>query len=159
MTETQAPIRDGQVLLAEKQKKIGASKLNGIGGKMEPGDRTYEQTMIREAREEAVITPKVYQKMGEVLFHNPSDNPNMRVHMFVTTDWEGEPTSTEELKNFTWFDTPLSEEFMKTRLMAGDRKFINQILSGIPMTGVLVFNEDWTVNEKLTDIHEKPEGF
>ncbi len=45
-------VREGEILLARKLKKIGAGKWNGYGGKPEPGDATLEETAVREMKEE-----------------------------------------------------------------------------------------------------------
>ena len=45
------PIRDDEVLLAQKQKKIGAGLLNGFGGKAETNDKNIYDTNFRETEE------------------------------------------------------------------------------------------------------------
>jgi 8-oxo-dGTP diphosphatase len=155
-------IKDNQVLLMEKQNKIGAGKLNGLGGKMDPSDKNIEVTMIRESYEEATVIPLVYKKMAEILFHNPSDDETLRhmlVHMFVTTSWHGKPKSSNEMKNPKWFDIDdLLVEKAKKEMMPGDHLFIKEILTGTAMRGTIVFNDDWTLNEELSHV-EPTEDF
>lgn len=79
------PIRGDEVLLARKQKKIGAGLLNGFGGRAEADDGNIEYTNIRETEEEVGIRIKIAKKVGEITFRNPSDDnklKNMRVHIF-----------------------------------------------------------------------------
>ena len=49
-------VRDFEVLLIEKQRGIGAGKINGPGGKIDPGETPLESA-VRETQEELLITP------------------------------------------------------------------------------------------------------
>ncbi len=49
-------LREGKILLIEKKRRLGAGKVNGPGGRIEPGE-TPEQAAIRETQEEIGITP------------------------------------------------------------------------------------------------------
>ena len=48
-------VRNGEILLIEKKRGIGAGKVNGPGGKIDPGETPLE-CIIRETREELGIT-------------------------------------------------------------------------------------------------------
>ncbi|MEM6822896.1 MAG: NUDIX domain-containing protein, partial [Verrucomicrobiota bacterium] len=48
--------RDDEVLLIEKKRGLGAGKINGPGGKIDPGETALESA-IRETQEEVGITP------------------------------------------------------------------------------------------------------
>ena len=88
-------IRDGDdVLLIRKLRGIGAGKINGPGGKIDPGE-TPLQAAIRETQEEVKVTPLHPRKMGELCFAM-SDTPDIFVHVFVASGLEGEPQETEE---------------------------------------------------------------
>ena len=73
-------IQDGQILLIEKKRGLGAGKVNGPGGRLEKGE-TAEQAAIRETQEEVGITPTGVQWAGELRFqffpqaHSPSPRP------------------------------------------------------------------------------------
>jgi len=56
-------IKDGQVLLIHKKKGLGAGKINGPGGRLEPGE-TPEQAAIREVQEELLVTPVNSRRVG-----------------------------------------------------------------------------------------------
>ena len=58
-------IKDGQVLLIEKKTGLGAGKINGPGGKIEPGETPLEAA-IRETQEELLVTPHSPRKLGEL---------------------------------------------------------------------------------------------
>lgn len=149
-------IRGDEVLLAEKQRKLGVGFLNGFGGKVEDGDRNIHATNIRETEEEIGVNIKHANKVGEILFHNPSDDhelKNMLVHIFTATEWEGEPKETDEMKKIDWY-TIASLDYNK--FLSADRLFIPQILGGKCVQGVIDYNNDWSV--KTFTINEV-EGF
>lgn len=87
-------IRDGQVLLIEKKRGLGAGKINGPGGKIEPGE-TPLQAIIRETEEELVVTPHAPVKLGELRFAM-SDCPDILCHVYRSEDFTGVPTETDE---------------------------------------------------------------
>jgi mutator protein MutT len=55
------------VLLIHKKRGLGAGKINGPGGKIEPGE-TPVQAAVREAEEELRITPVDVEEMGTLRF-------------------------------------------------------------------------------------------
>ena len=61
-------IRAGKVLLIHKKRGLGAGKINGPGGKLEPGE-TPKQCAIRETTEELCITPIFVRAAGQLFFH------------------------------------------------------------------------------------------
>ena len=143
-------VRDGQVCFAEKQKKIGAGRLNGFGGKVEPGE-TIEQAMIRETEEEIGITPTAYKQMGEVLFHNPSDDEamrRMRVYVFTATEWTGEPAETDEMKRPVWYGI---DQVPYDKMLAGDQIWLPYVLQGRPVKAFIRFNDDWSLAEQRVE--------
>ena len=68
-----------EVLLIEKQRGIGAGKINGPGGKIDPGETPLE-CAIRETQEELCVTATGVKKMGE-LFFAMSDMPDIHCHV------------------------------------------------------------------------------
>ena len=87
-------VRDGSILLIRKKRGLGAGKINGPGGRLNPGESPLE-CGIREVREELHITPLGLRKIGENLFQF-TDGYSIHVHVFVAADFLGEPTETEE---------------------------------------------------------------
>lgn len=150
------PINGNKVLLAEKQRKIGAGYLNGFGGRVEGVDDDIEDTNIRETEEEIGIRIKIAKKMGEIVFHNPSDYSELRkmvVHIFTANDWDGEPKETDEMKNIAWYKIA---DLDYDKFLPADRLFMPQILSGKCIKGLIEYNDDWSV--KTCEIDEV-EGF
>ncbi len=139
------PIRDDQVLLAEKQKKLGAGFLNGFGGKVEPGDRDIYATNAREVEEEVGIKVTAVRKVGEIEFHNPSTDTELKkmmVHVFIATDWDGEPVETKEMKMIAWYNV---EKLDYSKFLSADRLFLPRILAGKCIRGLIEYNDDWSV--------------
>lgn len=149
-------IRGDEVLLAEKQKKIGAGFLNGFGGKVEPDDRDIYDANVREVEEEIGIRVAAVRKVGEIVFHNHSDEDELKkmiVHIFTATEWDGEPTETDEMKKIAWYKV---EELDYNKFLSADVLFLPQILSGKYVRGVIEYNNDWSVRTSNID---EVEGF
>ena len=126
-------VRDGQVLLIEKKRGLGAGKINGPGGKIEPGE-TPMQAVIRETQEELCITPHAPRKLGELWFAM-SDHPDILCHVFRSDQFSGIPTETAEA-------TPLwtPRDAIPYHLMwADDRHWLPLVLEQRPFLGRFVF--------------------
>ena len=87
-------VRAGQILLIHKERGIGAGKLNGGGGKVDPGEDCL-QAAVREFREELRARPVAPRKLGEVGF-DVVDDVSIRIHVFRSDAMEGEPVETDE---------------------------------------------------------------
>ena len=87
-------VKDGQILLIEKKRGLGAGKINGPGGKIETGETPLEGA-IRETQEELLITPHAPRKLGELRF-SMSHCPDILCHVYRADDFTGTPTETEE---------------------------------------------------------------
>jgi 8-oxo-dGTP diphosphatase len=147
------PIRGDEVLLAEKQKKIGAGFLNGFGGKVESTDRDIFDTNFREVEEEIGIRVKTVQRVGEITFHNPSDDDELKkmiVHIFTASEWVGEPTETDEMKKIAWYKI---NELDFDKFLSADTLFLPQILGGKCIRGLIEYNDDWSVkSSKIEEV-------
>jgi 8-oxo-dGTP diphosphatase len=84
----------GEVLLIRKKRGLGAGKINGPGGKIDPGE-TSLQCVIRETQEELGVTALNPVHHGELWFQFV-DGLRMHVDVYVTTEHEGEPVETDE---------------------------------------------------------------
>ena len=87
-------VRAGQILVIHKKRGIGAGKLNGAGGKVDPGEDCLQAT-VREFREELRARPVAPRKLGEVGF-DVVDDVSIRIHVFRSDAMEGEPVETDE---------------------------------------------------------------
>jgi 8-oxo-dGTP diphosphatase len=84
----------GRVLLIRKKRGLGAGKINGPGGTIDPGE-TSVQCAIRETQEELGVTAIDPVKHGELWFQFV-DGLGLHVDVFVATKHEGEPVETDE---------------------------------------------------------------
>lgn len=87
-------IRDGQILLIRKKRGLGAGKINGPGGRIEPGE-TPIQAAIRETEEELLVTPTGVEERG-LLHFQFADGYSLQCTVFVASDCVGTPTETPE---------------------------------------------------------------
>lgn len=89
-------VKDGSILLIHKKRGIGAGKVNGPGGKFEPGE-TALQCALRETEEELGIRVLDAREMGEVSFSFLCGSvPEIHCHVFMGTAFAGEPQETPE---------------------------------------------------------------
>ena len=80
-------VNEDKVLLIEKKRGIGAGKINGPGGRIDPGEGPLEAA-VREVEEELRVTPIGIVKVGEVLFQ-VLNGVSIRIHVFRADDCEG----------------------------------------------------------------------
>lgn len=83
-----------EVLLIRKKRGLGAGKINGPGGKLDPGE-TPEQCAVRETQEELGVTALNPVHHGVLQFQFV-DGLSMHVDVFVSTSHEGKPVETPE---------------------------------------------------------------
>jgi len=122
-------VDEARVLLAMKKKGFGAGKYNGLGGKIEPGE-TEEQAMVREAQEEAFVTPLNFKYVADITFdefYGTKKTVN-HAHVYLCDKWEGEPKESEEMIP-EWFDKdslPLhdmwdDDQYWLPRVLVGEK--------------------------------------
>ncbi len=123
-------IRDGRILLIEKKRGLGAGKINGPGGKIDPGETPLE-CAIRETREELCIEVESPRKMGELHFAM-SDVPDILCHVYLARAYRGVPTETSEAKPL-WcrlddipFDRMWDDDIHWLPLMIDGRTFLGR---------------------------------
>lgn len=121
--------KDDQVLLGMKKRGFGAGRWNGFGGKLEPGE-TVEEAVAREMQEESGVKLLGMEKVGQFdfEFHDKLGHI-LEVHLFTSSDFEGELTETEEM----WAD---------------DRHWFPLFLEGKKFKGRFLFGENDSVLEK-----------
>ena len=132
-------VRDGNMLLIEKKRGLGAGKINGPGGKIDPGETPME-AIIRECQEELHITPVDPRKLGELWF-SMSDSPDILCHVYRADDFKGTPTETDEAAPL-W--TPL-DAIPYGRMWEDDRHWLPLVVSETTFHGRFVFERETMV--------------
>ena len=136
-------IRDGQILLIEKKRGLGRGKINGPGGRFEPGE-TALQCAIRETEEELLVTPTGLRNRGRLRFQF-KDGYSLEAHLFSATGCLGEATETEEAVP-RW--TPL-DKIPYERMWADDILWLPHMLAGNNIQGDFLFDDDTMLGYRL----------
>ena len=129
-------VKDGKVLLIRKKRGLGAGKINGPGGKLDPGE-TPEQCAIRETWEELGVTATGVTDTGRLSFQFV-DGMKLYVHVFRADDCVGEPVETDEAIP-RW--TPV-EAIPYDEMWADDREWLHLLLAGRKFAGYFDFDSD-----------------
>ncbi len=139
-------IKDNSILLAMKKRGFAEGKWNGSGGKSKPDDKNIEATAKREMFEETNVTPKKLKKVAilNFYFENKSDW-NQQVVVFLTNEWNGTPSETEEMAP-RWFDT---NQIPYSDMWEDDILWLPKVLEGKIVEGNFLFDE----NQKMIE-HE-----
>jgi mutator protein MutT len=148
--------KDDQILLAMKKRGFGSNRYNGIGGKIELGE-TVEQALIRECQEEIEVTPTKFYKIAEHDFiQKGGDSPwRMYVHAYMCTEWEGEPTETEEMAP-EWFNIA---DIPYDNMWQDDILWLPMVLEGKILFGQFTFDEaDNMLTHNVQEITTFPNG-
>ena len=111
-------VRKGRLLLIHKKRGLGAGKLNGAGGKVDPGETPLEAA-VREFAEELEARPLDPVKLGEVAF-DVVDDDSILIHVYRADRLAGDPVETDEAAP-VWVDV---EEIPYHRMWADDRHWL-----------------------------------
>ena len=136
-------IRDGRILLIRKKRGLGAGKINGPGGRLEPGETALE-CAIRETREELGITPTDVCPAGVLRFQF-TDGLSIHVEVFTATDCAGTPHETDEAAPL-W--TAL-DAIPYASMWADDGIWLPLMLAGRNFAGRFLFDGDTLLGHQL----------
>ena len=129
-------IHDERVLLIRKKRGLGAGKINGPGGRVEPGE-TPEACATRELREELGITPLNLVRLGEHRFQFV-DGYSTYVHVYRASDLRGTPIETDEA-------TPIwvaLDQIPFDEMWEDDRYWLPLVVAGKQFSGCWIFDGD-----------------
>ncbi|HET9931624.1 MAG TPA: 8-oxo-dGTP diphosphatase [Polyangiaceae bacterium] len=140
-------VRDGEVLLIRKKRGLGAGKINGPGGRLEPGESPLAAA-IREVEEEVCVTPSEIEARGELSF-DFTDGYRLHAHVFVAFAHAGTPSATPEADPF-WCSL---EELPYASMWADDALWLPHVLAGRGVRGRFVFEGDEMLDYEL-DVFE-----
>lgn len=132
-----------EVLLIRKKRGLGAGKINGPGGKMDPGE-TAVQCAVRETQEELGVTALNPVHHGELWFQFV-DGLRMQVDVFVATQHEGLAVETAEAVPL-WTslnDLPFDE------MWADDIHWLPGVIQGGTFRGYFHFDGETMLSKHL----------
>lgn len=148
-------VRDDEILLINKKTGLGKGKVNGPGGKVDPGE-TPEVCAIRECKEELDITVSNLEYCGQHRFQFV-DGYSIHVWVYRTQDFEGIPIETREARPL-WVkidDIPYEkmwedDQFWLPMVIRGERFQTRWIFDGDKMLDSDIQadgqNASWAVN-------------
>ena len=137
-----------QVLLIRKKRGHGAGKINGPGGKIDPGE-TPLQAALRETREETGIEVPEATLMAEFRF---LDLVALQWYgyVFLADAWTGTPRETTEADPF-W--CPISELPFE-QMWDDDRYWLPRLLAGERLRGDFLFDDGRLLAHRLCPVAE-----
>lgn len=129
-------VKGGQILLIRKKRGLGAGKVNGPGGRIEPGESPREAA-VRETREELGVEAHDPSLRGELRFQF-LDGYSLHCSVFLSSDCTGEAIETDEAIPM-W--TPL-EAIPYDEMWADDARWLPGVIEGHTFRGEFVFDSD-----------------
>lgn len=129
-------VKDGNILLIRKKRGLGAGKINGPGGRIEPGETPLEAA-VRETREELGIEAVTPDLRGELHFQF-LDGYSLHCSVFLAPDCVGEPVETDEAVPL-W--TPL-DAIPYHEMWEDDARWLPGVLDGGRFRGFFVFDQE-----------------
>jgi 8-oxo-dGTP diphosphatase len=129
--------------MIRKKRGLGSGKINGVGGRLEPGESPLEG-ILRETREELGITLIDPVERGELHFQF-LDGYSLFCTVFVATRFDGIPVETDEAAPL-WFgigQLPFNE------MWEDDELWLPRALEGKSFRGFFVFDGERMVSERM----------
>jgi 8-oxo-dGTP diphosphatase len=142
-------VKDSRVLLMRKKRGIGAGKINGPGGKVDPGE-TSLAAAVRETQEEIGVTPLQPRLRGELRFRFRG-GPTLHCLIYLSHDFSGDPCETPEALPL-WF--PL-DALPYDEMWNDDRHWLPLLLAGKCFRGAAEVEGDHTFNEHIEVLAEE----
>jgi len=139
-------VQDNTVLLIRKKRGLGAGKINGPGGKHESGE-SAQQCAHREIKEELCIDVAQSTNAGRLRFQF-IDAYSIDVQVFITTDYQGTPTETEEAVPL-WFQI---QDIPYDQMWADDRIWLPRVLAGESVDGRFIFDDDKLLEHSVVSV-------
>ena len=136
-------VKHGRILLIRKKRGLGAGKVNGPGGRIEPGE-TAREAAVRETQEEIGVTPTGVESAGMLRFQFV-DGYSLECEVFRAADATGTLVETDEALGF-WVDTvaiPYEE------MWRDDAVWMPWFLAGREFNGWFVFDGDRMLTQRL----------
>ena len=138
--------RGEEVLLIRKKRGLGAGKINGPGGKIDPGE-TPEQCAVREVEEELGVRAAEVSEIGLLRFQF-ADGLGLLCHVFRAEAFAGTAVETDEaIPLWTKLNAIPFDE-----MWADDRLWFHHLISRRKFVGNFEFDGDAMLScEVLTE--------
>lgn len=134
-------INKNKLLLKKATRGVSQGMWNGLGGKIDENESSTE-CVIREVKEETGLDITDLQYHGLMQFYFHGKNEPLKVHLYSTTNFEGEPRGTEE-GELQWFNI---NELPYEQMWEDDKYWLNHMLENKKFNANFYFNE----NKKIT---------
>ncbi|KAK3612436.1 hypothetical protein CHS0354_032046 [Potamilus streckersoni] len=137
-----------RILLGLKKRGFGMGRWNGFGGKVETGE-TIIQAALRELQEESGLKAKNLQEVGLLKFEFVGDPQLLEVHVFTSSEYEGKPTESSEMKP-QWYDI---DSIPFDKMWPDDKWWFPLLLKGSKFSGYFLFEgHDDVLNYTLEEV-------
>ena len=140
-------VADSKVLLIEKLRGHGAGKVNAPGGRLEEGE-TPDAASRREVMEEVGVTVRSQELNAVLRFHDVTTDYRMLGFVFVSHDFEGSASPTDEAVPF-WCDL---SQLPYDRMWEDDRIWLAKVLNGERCVGEFVFDDDVLMEHRVVPV-------
>lgn len=139
----------GNLLLIHKKRGLGTGKVNGPGGRLEPGE-TWEDAAYRETTEETGLTPKQLVAAADLSFEF-TDGYKLAARVFLGSGWSGVLTACDEADPF-WHP---ANELPWNQMWADDALWLPPVLAGSWVTARFVFDSE-SMREAQVQVRPRP---
>jgi 8-oxo-dGTP diphosphatase len=145
-------LKEGRILMIRKKRGLGAGKINGPGGRLEPGE-TAIQAAIRETEEELGVTPLDPSPRGELHFQF-TDGEKLALHctVFMAEGCLGDPVETDEAIPH-WMEP---EAIPYQEMWEDDIHWLPGMLAGKSFKGYFHFDGEKMLTRHIDWMAEKP---
>lgn len=139
-------IRETQVLLIHKKRGLGAGKINGPGGRIEPGE-TAQECAVREVQEEIGVTAHDVAYAGQLNFQFV-DGFSIRGEVFRAVGYTGELIETDEATP-EWFAI---DALPFERMWADDAIWMPYLFARRRFRGRFIFDDDTMLDHEVVEV-------
>jgi 8-oxo-dGTP diphosphatase len=136
-------IEDNRILLIRKKKGLGAGKINGPGGRIEPGEKAIDAA-VRETEEEVGLTPINVQRKA-VLSFVFTDGFSIYVEVFTASACRGNMIETDEATPY-WFRL---DEIPYHEMWDDDSHWLPLILEGKNVNARFIYEEERILDQDI----------
>ncbi len=138
-------VEPGRILLIDKKTGLGAGKINGPGGRIDPGE-TARQGAVREVQEELCVTPTGVRQAGELSFQF-TDGYSLHGTVFTASGFRGTLCETREATP-RW--TPV-HAIPYDRMWADDELWLPLLIARKRFRGFFIFEGDAMLDSRVEE--------